>query len=228
MAFTTPSDSLLHTLSVSELVEHCLSEVNTYRRGEPCDARYCVELFRRAMMQRDTVARRAVEQCFHETMLGWLQSHPQKEVACRLDNEEHYVAQAFTRFWQVTARGEEMACQDLATTLCYLRASLHGTLLDAMRASSVSRRVPLPEPAEPGATHVQGHDEGQAGWESIQRLLPDEREQQAAYLLFHCGLTPREIIRCCPVAFSDVQELARLRRNIMERLLGDGDSLDWQ
>jgi hypothetical protein len=30
MAFTPPSDSSLHTLSVSELAEHCLSEVNTY------------------------------------------------------------------------------------------------------------------------------------------------------------------------------------------------------
>jgi hypothetical protein len=228
MAFTTPSDSSLHTLSVSELAERCLSEVNTYRRGEPCDAQYCVELFRRAMMQRDTVARGVVEQCFHETMLGWLRSHPQTEVACRLESEEHYLTQAFARFWQAAARSEELACQDLATTLCYLRASLHDTLLDAMRAPSVSKRVPLPEPTEPGATHVQGHDEGQAGWEGIQRLLPDEREQQAAYLLFHCGLTPGEIIRCCPETFSDVQELARLRRSIMERLLGDGDSPDWQ
>jgi hypothetical protein len=47
-------------------------------------------------------------------------------------------------------------------------------------------------------------------------------------LLFHCGLIPREIVRCCPEAFSDVQELACLRRNIMERLLGDRDSLDLQ
>jgi len=75
---------------------------------------------------------------------------------------------------------------------------------------------------------VQGHDEGQAVWEGIQRLLPDEREQQAAYLLFHCGLKPEEIVRCCPGAFSDVQELARLRRNIMERLLGYADHLHWQ
>ena len=228
MAFTTPSESSLRTLSVSELAEHCLSEINTYRRGESSDALYCVELFRRATVQHDAVARGAVEQCFHETMLGWLQSHPQRAEACGLDSQEHYVAQAFARFWHATARGEEMACQDLATTLRYLRASLHGTLLDAMRASSQSRRVSLPEPAEPRASHVQGHDEGQAVWEGIQRLLPDEREQQAAYLFFHCGLTPKEIVRCCPGAFSDVQELARLRRNIMERLLGYADHLHWQ
>jgi hypothetical protein len=225
MASATPSDSSLRTLSVPELAEHCLSEVNAYGRGESSDARYCVELFRRATVQRDAVARGAVEQCFHETILGWLQSHPQREAACRLESEEHYVAQAFARFWQETAKGEELAGQTLATALRFLRASLHGALLDALRASSRSKRMPLPEPADPGAPHVQGHDEGRVVWEAIQRLLPDEREQRAAYLLFSCGLKPREIVRCCPEAFSDVQELSRLRRNLMERLLEHADFL---
>src|SRR6202035_5273393 len=130
MALTTPSDFSLRALSLSEVAEYCMSEIGAYRQGEPCDAPYCSELFRRAMELRDAAARGAVEQCFHEMMLGWLRSHPQRVLAYALASEEHYVAQAFARFWQATARSEELACQDLATALGFLRASVLGTLLD--------------------------------------------------------------------------------------------------
>ena len=56
-------------------------------------------------------------------------------------------------------------------------------------------------------------------WGSLQRVLPDVREQRLAFLLFNCGLKPREIVSHCPQEFCDVQEVYRLRRNIMERFL---------
>ncbi len=65
-------------------------------------------------------------------------------------------------------------------------------------------------------------------WEILQRMLPDEREQRVAYLLYHCGLKPREIVRFCPQEFSDVREIYRLRRCIIERLLRNADQLRWQ
>jgi hypothetical protein len=64
-------------------------------------------------------------------------------------------------------------------------------------------------------------------WEVLQRMLPDEREQRLAYLLFYCGLKSREIVRFCSQEFSDVQEIYRIRRNIMERLLHNTDQLRW-
>jgi hypothetical protein len=59
-------------------------------------------------------------------------------------------------------------------------------------------------------------------------LLTNPHEQQVAYLLFHCGLKPREIIRFCPQEWSDVQEIYRLRRNIKERLRRNADHLRWR
>ena len=60
-------------------------------------------------------------------------------------------------------------------------------------------------------------------WEKLKALLANPREQRLAYLLFQCGLSPREMVRCCPQEWSDVQEIARLRRTIMERLLCHAD-----
>ena len=56
-------------------------------------------------------------------------------------------------------------------------------------------------------------------------MLPNKRERRLAYLLYHCGLKPREIVRFCPQEWSDVREIYRLRRNILERFLRHADHL---
>jgi hypothetical protein len=56
-------------------------------------------------------------------------------------------------------------------------------------------------------------------WGTLQNVLPNPREQRLAFLLFNCGLKPREIVSHCPQEFCDVQEIYRLRRNIIEQFL---------
>jgi len=52
-------------------------------------------------------------------------------------------------------------------------------------------------------------------------MLADQHERRLAYLLYHCGLSPKEIVRFYPQEWSDVQEIHCLRRAILERLLGN-------
>jgi hypothetical protein len=228
MTLAVPSEPPLHALSVSALAARCTSEISKYRCGEPYNDQYCVELFRRAMVQHDPLAWEIVQQRFQETMLRWMRAHPQKELACRLDSEENYVALAFARFWSATANNPTLEFKTLAAALRYLRASLNGAILDTLRDYLRPNAVPLPEPGEPGEPFAEDSHEGCEVWEVIQNLLPGEREQRVAYLLFHCSLKPREIVRFCPEEFSEVKEIYRLRRNIMERLLRHTDYLRWQ
>ena len=86
----------------------------------------------------------------------------------------------------------------------------------------------LPETGEAGELQAEDATGRSEVWEALQAMLSDEREQRLAYLLFHCGLKPREIIRFCPQEWSDVREIYRLRRNIMERLLHNADRLQWR
>jgi hypothetical protein len=65
-------------------------------------------------------------------------------------------------------------------------------------------------------------------WEILLTMLPDEREKRLAYLYFHCGLGPREIMRLCPQEFRDLHEIYHLRRSIMERVLYNADQLRWR
>jgi hypothetical protein len=65
-------------------------------------------------------------------------------------------------------------------------------------------------------------------WDILKGLLSNPREQRLAYLLFHCGLRPREIVQFCSREWSSVQEISALRRTIMERVLRHVDILRWR
>jgi hypothetical protein len=222
------SNSLCCEMSLPELAAQCLRELGNYRRGEPCTDEYGLELLRRATFQDNQDAWVWVQHCFGGMVRGWLRRHPQREVACRLESEENYVAQTFERFWRATAFNQQVEFSTLAAALQYLRASLNGVILDMLRAYARPREVPLPGPGEPGEPLVEDNTENGEVWESLHMLLSNPREQRVAYFLFHCGLKPREIIRFCPQEWSDVQEIYRLRRNIMERLLRNADYLRWR
>lgn len=214
-------------LSVSALVEQCQQEIQAYRRGEPSNGAYGLELLHRAIMQGDQAAWQGLQQCLGEMVRGWLRCHPARAAACRWESEENYVALAFERFWQATVQ-QQLAFETFAGALAYLRASLHGALLDTLRAYSRPNEVSLPEAGEPGEPYGEDQTDSSEVWEILQTMLPNAREQRLAYLLYHCGLKPREIVRFCPQEWSDIQEIYRLRRNIMERLLRNADQLRWR
>ena len=198
--------------------------MSTYLCGSPSNDEYVVELLRRAVVQGDQDAWVGVQQCLGEVVRRWLRRHPNREAACRLNSEENYVAVAFERFWQVTI-DQQIEFSTLATALHYLRMSLNGAILDRLRASSRPKEVPLPQPGSSEEPLMEDATSGAEVWELLQSMLLNVREQRLAYLLFHCGLKPGEIVHCCSREFSDMCEIYRLRRNIMERLLRNVDHL---
>ncbi len=211
-------------MSVSALVEQCQREIQTYRRRELSNETYGLELLRRAIIQSDQDAWEGVQQCFGEFVRGWLLGHPRREGTCRLESEVTYVALAFERFWQATVQ-QRIVFKTLGGALAYLRASLYGAILDTLRTYSRPREVSLPEPGEVGEPQVKDQAASLELWEVLRSMLPSEREQRLAYLLYHCGLGPREIVRFCPQEWNDVQEIYRLRRTILERLLRNANQL---
>ena len=215
-------------LSIPQLAAQYLKEIDNYHRGEPYTDVYGVELLRRATLLGDPEAWEWMQHCFSGLVLGWLRRHPYRETACRLENEENYVAQTFERFWQATTLTQKVAFNTLASALRYLRLSLNGAILDSLRANARSREVSLPEPGEPGEPYIEDVTSSNEVWEIIQTMLPDKREQRLAYLLFYCGLKAREIVRYLPQEWSDVHEIYRMRRSITERLLRNVDQLRWR
>jgi hypothetical protein len=222
------STSLSSELNLPELAAYCRREIDKYRRGEPYSERYGLELFHRAIMQSDQEAWAWVQYCFGGMVLGWVRHHPQRAVACRLESEEHYVAQAFERFRQATACHQQVEFNRLSAALHYLRASLHGAILDTLRKYQRPREVSLPEPGATGEPFLEDVVCDSELWDILKGLVPNPREQRLAYLLFYCGLGPREIVQCCSPEWSSVREIYALRRTIMERVLRHVDTQPWR
>ena len=218
----------LCSMSVAALAAGCMTEMDKYRRGEPHSDQYCVELLRRALVQRDHEAWESVQQRFTGMMQRWMHSHPMREMACRHDSQENYIAQAFARFWIATVVHQKVEFRTVASALRYLRASLNAAVLDTLRAYARPKEMPLPEHEESSELYTCDQDDAGEVWEVVRSFLPDERDQRVAYLLFHCGLKPREILKHCPREFSDIQEIYRLRRNITERLARNSALLRWR
>ena len=213
------SNPMCSEMSVPVLATHCLRELSNYRRGGPCTDTYAVELLRRATIQGDQEAWAWIQRCLGGMVRSWLRYHPHREAACCLESEENYVAQAFERFWQATASKQLGELSTLTAALQYLYASLHGAILDTLRAYSQPREVPLPQPGELGEPQVEDQSVSLGVWEALRTMLSNNRERRLAYLLYHCGLEPAEIVRYCPQEWSDVQEIARLRHSIFLRLM---------
>ncbi len=218
-------EELPKNMSLSALADRCMSEINNYRRGEASNDRYCLEIFRRAMLEHDNAAWVLLQDRFMEYMLGSLRRHPRREAASHFDSPENYVAEAFRRFWLAAVHNQQLEFSTLAAALRYLRVCLDGAIKDTLRAYSRPKETTLPEPGSPGEPAVEDSDDGRDLWEIIESMLTNPREQRVAYLVFQCNLKPREIIRRCPQEFSEVQEIYRLVRNIMERLLRDSDRI---
>lgn len=219
-------DEAVSQMQLTTLADLSTHELRLHRRKEASDDRYCVEILRRALVEQTDEAWSVLEHCFSETIRAWLRSHPSRDVALLRDSEENYIAQTFSRFWYAV-RDQHLNFTSLYAALSYLHATLNGVIMDTLRSHLRvrSREATLPEPGH--CQEPRGEDPMNecSILESILPLLPDERERHLAYLLYYCGLKPRDIVTRCPGEFADVKEIYRLNHNIVERLRRNRDRL---
>jgi hypothetical protein len=216
-------------MSLPDLAELCTHEVSKYRRKEASDDHYCLEIFRRAVILQENEAWASLQRQFGENVRIWFARHPNREAALRHDGEQSYIDSAFRRFWQAVSE-QQLTFHTLASALSYLHLCLNCAIMDTLRAYARPKEEPLPDYGQSIADEPAVEDSYQENelWEVIEALLPGEKEKRVAFLHFHCNLKPREIIHYCPGEFSNEDEIYRLRRNIMERILRNADKIRWR
>jgi hypothetical protein len=173
-----------------------------------------MELLHRAYTHGDREAWAAFQQSLEKTLRTWFHKHPCYESVSRFQSEQHFIALAFERLWQAVVR-RQIACETFSEMLVYLRASLNGAILETLRTCSRPSTLSEFGSAE---QNLQDATHELEVWIWVQTRLFNKREQRLVYLLYHCGLSPAEIVRSCRQEWSDVQEVTRLRRNILAQL----------
>jgi DNA-directed RNA polymerase specialized sigma24 family protein len=137
------------------------------------------------------------------------------------------VDEAFRRLWMRTIRNKALEFTTLAGALRFLHTCLNSAIIDTLRAYLRTEEMPWPESGFPNEPIAEDDYHSHEFWEAIKSLLPNPREQRLAYLLYFCGLKPRQIVQLFPDEFSDAQEVFRLTRNILDRLKRNKDRLRW-
>jgi hypothetical protein len=205
---------------------HLSQRGNVEHRQEHLDAQgdeeADLELFLRAIEQRDELAWEQIYQRWKGLLLHWLFRHPLARLALEQWSSEDYITLALGKFWQAVTHSsrDKPIFSTRPALLAYLRSCLNSVVFDAVREADVQRcNVCLSDVAEEVVSSPLEVDGGEL-WRSIEQVLPGRRERLLVYLRYVQGERPREVVATHPQEFPNVQEVYRLERNILNRLRG--------
>src|SRR5579884_2617914 len=199
-------------LSVNELARCCSEETNKFLRQSVSNDRYCLELFRRAIVKRDEDAWASIYQ--HQSaapMLGQDGSGP-------------LVNAAFAKFSQALTPAKMDNFDSLAAVLKYLKMCVHSVIADEVRSRQARQYEETletieQEPAsDDPADDVVSNISAQGLWQVIQEELNGEDERMLIYLAYVQGMKPSEISSQHRRLFPSVEDVYRIKRNVLERL----------
>jgi len=181
-----------------------------------------VELFRRAIEQQDQLAWEAIVDLYR----GLLLASCSRVVIRRLvpEDDQFYVERAYERFWQATRNAGIGQFRDLGAILSYLKMCLSSVLLDDARARRRQATVSLDDVSaesrlsDDPAGMAASRGAGRELWRAIEAELHDDDERLIARLSLLQGMPARHIRMRHPERFARIEDIYRIKRNIVERL----------
>jgi hypothetical protein len=217
-----------HALTLSGIAHRCMSETELFFQHLPNDPRYCFELFRRAILQRDQLAWKHLYRQYEPLVTGWVRQHP---AFPSTGEEAQYLSNcAFEKMWMAVTPERFSRFDNLKSLLRYLQMCVHSTILDIVRANDCPisdtpvERLAAEGPAGEGAVEraVLNRVEQEAFWREIESRLHSDQERQVVYGSFVLAMKPSELYAHYPNTFRDVHHVYRVKENVLARLRRDG------
>jgi hypothetical protein len=207
--------------TLSDLGHLYQEESEHYRRGEPCDERAGIELFRRAIVDRDDNSWRELLAIHHDQMAMWCRF----AVTSAPADVDEMIVVAWGRFWNSYTPDKLADAGGLAPILRYLKLCARSAAIDTVRRHA-ERRLDAGEfstggvyadactAADPGPDLVISAE----FWYVIRSHLHSEHERVLIDQRFRMGLTSRQIQAQRPDLFPTIGDVYGTKRNVLERL----------
>jgi RNA polymerase sigma factor (sigma-70 family) len=211
-------------LSVSELARCCAEETSKFLRQSVSNDRYCLELFRRAIVRRDDDAWICLYQQYAPLVLTWVNQHQSATLLLGQDSSAALVNAAFAKFAQALTPAKMGNFDTLAAVLKYLKMCVHSVIADEVRARQARQyeetleAIEQEPAADDPAENVIAGLSVQSLWQVIQEELNSEDERLLLYLAYVQGMKPAEICAHQRQLFPTVEDVYRIKRNVLERL----------
>ncbi len=211
-------------LSINELARCCSEETSKFLKQSTSNDRYCLELFRRAIVNRDDDAWACIYSQYAPLVLTWVTQHQSATPLLGQDGSAPLVNAAFAKFAQALTPAKMENFDSLAAILKYLKMCVHSVVADEVRARQARQyeetlELIEQEPAsDDPADDVVSHISAQGLWQIIQEELNGEDERMLIYLAYIQGMKPSEISSQHRRFFPAVDDVYRIKRNVLERL----------
>ena len=226
----TATHSDLGTSSLQELIANTRSEIAAFADRQPTDGRYGLELFRRALAERQERSWNALVDLYGGQVRRWVRQHPRfPPLAVDVDD---IAIPSFCRLWKAVPATRMMFFNSLCALLQFLKLCVHSEIMQALRDRMRFQRLeqihPDAEDDDPWdrllegsglvGSRIENVSDRQQLWTAVGRQLNDDQEQVVVEWTYAIGLPPREIARLNPHLFDSAAEVSRIKENVLRRL----------
>jgi hypothetical protein len=217
----------LQHLGNDDLASLCAQETNLYFKHQNYDTRYCFELFRRAIEERSKAAWESICVQYQKLVTGWVIQH--YAFAATREEAEYFVNGAFGKISGTLTADKFGKFSDLGYLLRYLKMCVHSVIMDYNRTVDYTALYDWDEATEEESEDLSpeeqaiDHSDQQSLWELIRSRLHDDKERAVIEGSFVFDLKPQEIYEHFRGVFIDVDEVYRVKQNVISRLRRDSD-----
>ncbi len=208
-------------LTVAELVQATRGEIQLFLRHQPTANACAFALFRRAIVERDEQAWAGLYELYHNLVHSWIARR-----ASDLSSEtlEALVNEVFAKFYRSLGSEKFERFSDIIPLLAYFKLCARSVVADYRRQRQAwLHEEPLEfisqEPVvDDFADSVADQLAAQEVWAVVSREVTEQDERLILVLICAMGWTPAELQRRYPHVYASVEDIYRIKRNVMERL----------
>lgn len=216
-------------LSLTDLARSCAHETELFFQRQNHDTRYCFELFRRAIRENSQSAWEIIYEQYQSLVTGWVLQHQGFKASG--EEAQYFVTGAFGKISSSMTLEKFDKFSDLRSLLAYLKMCVHSMITDYNR---VAERANLQISIEDLGFEIKATEsaveesvlneiDNQVFWVKINEKLNDEKERLVIQGTFVLALKPRELCDHYENIFTNVEEVYRVKQNVLARLRRDSE-----
>jgi DNA-directed RNA polymerase specialized sigma24 family protein len=212
----------LRLLDVDQLADECADQTAKFFNRADYDTGYCYELFRRAFVDRNNRAWERIFQIYRPLVASWVSKHNGLRAAG--EDVDFFINSAFDRIWSAVDAEKFSQFYDLASLLSYFQLCVHSAIVDHARSNQIKTfdleilaNLPPPNPSLI-EQYVTDKLERLRLWDTIVGLMRSEKEILVLRYSYVYDLKPSEIYAAYPGKYESLDEVYRVKRNLLNRL----------